>query len=76
MHLAPNIIFFTTEELHLDKGIEDLKSQYKDNFWEMLPVERMQINQEQMLPGQAKNANFERAEDQSNQSYSKTFDEH
>ncbi|WP_298397620.1 gliding motility protein [Flavobacterium sp.] len=46
----------------LDKGIADLKSQYKDNFWETLPVERMQITQDQMLPGQAKNANFERAE--------------
>lgn len=46
----------------LDKGIADLKSQYKDNFWEILPVERMQITQDQMLPGQAKNANFERAE--------------
>ncbi|MEC4003496.1 gliding motility protein [Flavobacterium sp. SUN052] len=46
----------------LDKGIADLKSQFKDNFWQTLPVERMQITQEQMLPGQAKNANFERAE--------------
>jgi hypothetical protein len=46
----------------LEKGVSDLKLQYKDNFWELLPVERMQINQDQMLPGQAKNANFERAE--------------
>ena len=46
----------------LNKGILDLKTQFKDNFWEMLPVERMQITQEQMTPGQAKNANFERAE--------------
>ena len=46
----------------LDKGIVDLKAQFKDNFWETLPVERMQITQEQQLPNQVKNANFERAE--------------
>lgn len=46
----------------LEKGIIDLKSQYKDNFWEILPVERMQISEEQMLPGQTKNPNFEKAE--------------
>ena len=48
--------------LALDKGIIDLKTQYKDNFWEILPVERMQISEEQMMPGQAKNPNFEKAE--------------
>ncbi len=46
----------------LNKGVLDLKAQYKDNFWETLPVERMQITQDQMLPGQAKNPNFEKAE--------------
>ncbi len=46
----------------LDKGVADLKSQYTDNFWETLPVERMQITQDQMLPGKTKNPNFERAE--------------
>lgn len=48
--------------LALDKGILDLKSQYKDNFWEILPVERMQISEEEMQPGQSKNPNFEKAE--------------
>ena len=48
--------------LALDKGIIDLKTQYKDNFWEILPVERMQISEEQMTPGQTKNPNFEKAE--------------
>ncbi|MFM9988866.1 tetratricopeptide repeat protein [Flavobacterium sp.] len=47
----------------LQLGINDLKSGYKDNFWEVLPVERMQILEESMLPGQkTKNQNFERAE--------------
>ncbi|EKT4519191.1 gliding motility protein [Flavobacterium psychrophilum] len=47
----------------LQLGINDLKTGYKDNFWEILPVERMQILEEAILPGQkAKNQNFERAE--------------
>ena len=37
----------------LDKGIADLKSQYKDNFWERLPIERMQVNKDAILPGQS-----------------------
>ena len=49
--------------LALDKGLEDLKTTYQDNFWEILPVERMPENEEAMLPGQTKNQNFERAEE-------------
>ena len=44
-----------------DKGVEDLKVTYKDNFWDILPVERMQDKTEAILPGQTKNANFYRA---------------
>lgn len=49
----------------LDKGIEELKTQYNDNFWEQLPIERMQVVESKAnMPGQEKkNANFERAED-------------
>lgn len=47
----------------LDKGIIDLKAQNQDNYWEVLPVERMQISKETVLPGETKvNPNFERAE--------------
>ena len=49
----------------LDKGIVDLKSQYHDNFWERLPVERMQVSEDKLLPGENKNANFDRAETKS-----------
>jgi len=49
----------------LDKGIVDLKSQFHDNFWEILPVERMQVSDEKLLPGDTKNANFDRAETKS-----------
>jgi len=55
----------------LDKGIVDLKSGYNDNFWEILPVERMQVSQEQILPGQSKNANFDRAETKATKSIQK-----
>jgi tetratricopeptide (TPR) repeat protein len=46
----------------LDKGIEDVKAQNRDNFWELLPIERMQVTEDRMLPGDNRNANFERAE--------------
>src|SRR6218665_3455255 len=48
--------------LALEKGIAEVKAQNKDNFWEILPVERMQISDQSMMPGQTRNANFERAE--------------
>lgn len=54
----------------LDKGIEDLKLQYNDNFWETLPVERMQVS-EQFLPGQTQNANFDRAEEKATKAIQK-----
>lgn len=49
-------------DIALNKGIEELKAQHKDNFWEFLPIERMQISQESMAPNETKNANFDRAE--------------
>ncbi len=49
----------------LDKGMADLKLKYNDNFWEMLPIERMIPAEENAKPGaeQPKNANFDRAEE-------------
>jgi hypothetical protein len=49
-------------EIALDKGVEEVKQQNIDNFWETLPVERMQISDKSMMPGQTRNANFEKAE--------------
>jgi hypothetical protein len=48
--------------LALEKGVAEVKAQNIDNFWEVLPVERMQISDKSMMPGQTKNANFEKAE--------------
>ena len=47
----------------LEKGIEELKTTYRDNFREVLPVERTSDSEEAILPGQTKNQNFERAEE-------------
>lgn len=61
-------------ELALDKGINDLKLQYKDNFWEILPIERMQVAAETALPGEREkkaNANFETAELKANKAIQK-----
>jgi hypothetical protein len=46
----------------LNAGIVDLKSTYADNYWEILPIERMQPTVEDMEPTDKRNANFERAE--------------
>ena len=48
--------------LALDAGVNDLKTTYADNYWERLSIERMQPTQDAMMPGEARNPNFERAE--------------
>ncbi|OIQ23534.1 hypothetical protein [Lacinutrix sp. MedPE-SW] len=47
----------------LAKGQQTLNDGYQDNYWEILPIERMQVTEEITLPGQTKNADFERAEE-------------
>lgn len=49
-------------QIALDKGIQDLKTNSKDNFWKRLPIERMQILDDNTPDGKTKNANFELAE--------------
>jgi tetratricopeptide (TPR) repeat protein len=49
-------------DVALQKGISDVKATYSDNFWEVLPPERMQITEEEQKPGDTKNPNFERSE--------------
>jgi hypothetical protein len=50
-------------DVALETGLKDLGTNYNDNFWEILPVERMQGDDEELLPGETKDPNFERAED-------------
>ncbi len=50
-------------EIALENGRNTVNNAFTDNYWELLPVERMQVEEDVMLPGQSKNADFERAED-------------
>jgi tetratricopeptide (TPR) repeat protein len=43
-------------------GVNELKANLRDNYWEILPVERMQRPSEEMEPTDKRNANIERAE--------------
>ncbi|MCB0444965.1 MAG: hypothetical protein KDC68_04810 [Gelidibacter sp.] len=47
----------------LEKGRASVDNAFTDNYWDLLPVERMQLSEEVMLPGQSKNSDFERAEE-------------
>lgn len=59
-------------DLALQSGINELKTGYSDNFWEILPIERMQIDEEAFLPGQkGKNKNFDRAEEKATKAIQK-----
>ncbi|OCB77226.1 gliding motility protein [Flavobacterium crassostreae] len=49
-------------QIGLDKGIKDIQSNLKDNFWERLPIEKMQMPQEESNTPRPANANFELAE--------------
>ncbi|MDB2463553.1 tetratricopeptide repeat protein [Flavobacteriaceae bacterium] len=44
-------------------GNEELTTNYRDNFWEVLPVERFEIKEAILKPGEKGNPNFNRAEE-------------
>lgn len=48
--------------LALDQGKAQIAATYYDNFWEILPVERMQVSEEILLPGANRNEFFNVAE--------------
>jgi len=50
-------------DLALTMGKEQIAETYSENFWEILPVERMQVSEEIMLPGTPRNAFFKTAEE-------------
>ena len=45
------------------QGREELIQTYRDNFWEVLPVERMIVSEDVRLPNEVLNQNFDRAEE-------------
>ncbi len=56
-----NALFNGYEALY--QGQENLNNGYKDNYWDILPIERMQVSDEIVLPGQSKNQDFTKAEE-------------
>ncbi|WP_245577778.1 tetratricopeptide repeat protein [Gelidibacter mesophilus] len=47
----------------LENGRASVDDAFTDNYWELLPVERMETTDDFTLPGQSKNSDFERAEE-------------
>lgn len=50
-------------EIALENGRETVDDAFTDNYWELLPIERMEVEDEIALPGQSKDSDFERAEE-------------
>lgn len=46
-----------------DQGKEEIVKSYNDNFWDILPVERLTVSEDVRLPNEVLNENFDRAEE-------------
>lgn len=49
--------------LALDQGLQSINDAYSENFWDILPIERMQVDKDVIKPGESENADFQRAEE-------------
>jgi tetratricopeptide (TPR) repeat protein len=58
-------------QIALDKGVVSIKSSNKDNFWKRLPIERMQIIDDNSLQGDSKNPDFVKAEEKATKAIQK-----
>ena len=58
-------------DVAFDAGKEELALTYRDNFWEILPVERVELQEEIDAPGEKKNPNFNRAEEKATKAIQK-----
>ncbi|WP_299363815.1 hypothetical protein [Winogradskyella sp.] len=56
-----NILF--NGDIALERGKLAINDAFTENFWKLLPVERMEISEDLFLPGESENADFERAEE-------------
>ncbi|MEM1257727.1 MAG: hypothetical protein AAGH81_04300 [Bacteroidota bacterium] len=54
-----------------EQGREELKASYRDDFWEVLPVERLEVTDEIKLDSEDNNPNFERAEEKATKAIQK-----
>ncbi|OUS02435.1 hypothetical protein A9Q86_04055 [Flavobacteriales bacterium 33_180_T64] len=50
-------------EIALEQGRATVDNAFTDNYWDLLQVERMEIKDDVLLPGQSENQDFERAEE-------------
>ena len=58
-------------EVAFETGRSELDASYQDNYWEILPVERIETFDDIIRPGASRNANFERAEEKASKAIQK-----
>ncbi|MUP45151.1 hypothetical protein E0K83_05265 [Gramella sp. BOM4] len=49
--------------LALQQGREEINQNYADNYWDILPIERLDVDDKILLPDSVRNQNFGRAEE-------------
>ncbi len=54
-----------------EAGKQEVANAFRDNFWEILPVERIELGPEDALPGEKKNPNFNIAEEKATKAIQK-----
>ncbi|NNE02838.1 MAG: hypothetical protein HKN52_06690, partial [Eudoraea sp.] len=57
--------------LAFEEGREQLHNSYRDNYWDILPVERLEVKDEIKLDSENNNPNFIRAEDKATKAIQK-----
>ena len=50
-------------QLAFDQGKQEINQNYADNYWDILPVERLDVDDKILLPDSVRNQNFGRAEE-------------
>ena len=58
-------------DLAFDVGREELNSNYRDDYWEILPVERLEVTDEVKLDSEDNNPNFVIAEEKATKAIQK-----
>jgi tetratricopeptide (TPR) repeat protein len=58
-------------QVSLDKGLLSIKDKTQDNFWKLLPIEKMQLVDEKIVGDTTKNPDFKRAEDKATKAIQK-----
>ncbi len=69
-----NVLF--NGNVALESGLNSVNTSFKDNYWDILPVERLQISDDFQSDTDAKDPNFERAEEKAVKAIQKHGDEH